>query len=184
MQRGVKLEQRSAIQFCARLGRTASETQQLLNSAYQQDAPRKAATRTYQRRFQTLGLHGNKYSKSNWNKWTQQGVDIHISDGSESDDSDQIQENKLITTPAENHEGKNIEDADTIHTDNTNSAKNDDAKDKEGDSITQSETNVSTQKRQQKIKNTSEKKKLKKEKKLITCPNRFHQPGCKSYVSN
>ncbi|CAL4065443.1 unnamed protein product, partial [Meganyctiphanes norvegica] len=51
----VRLEQRGAVQFCARLGRSPSETHHLLKSAYQQDALRKAATRTYHKRYQTMG---------------------------------------------------------------------------------------------------------------------------------
>jgi len=53
----VRVEQRGAVQFCARLGRSPSETHHLLKSAYQQDAIRKAATRTYHNRFKAMGAH-------------------------------------------------------------------------------------------------------------------------------
>ncbi|CAL4163579.1 unnamed protein product [Meganyctiphanes norvegica] len=160
MQRGVKLEQRSALQFCARLGRTASETQQLLNSAYQQDAPRKAATRTYLRRFQTLGIQGNKNSKTNWKMLSLKGVDTHTTDGSESDASDirnggspnsngnQNTQFHVLDNSLDENENNKV--SVTVITENTN----------ENDQIPESD--------------------------LITiqCPNQFHQPWCKSYISN
>jgi len=51
----VRVEQRGAVQFCARLGRSPSETHHLLKTAYQHDALRKAATRTYHNRYKTMG---------------------------------------------------------------------------------------------------------------------------------
>ncbi|CAL4082307.1 unnamed protein product [Meganyctiphanes norvegica] len=56
MQASVRMEQRHAVQFMARLGRTASETHQLLSTAYQEDSLRKPATRTYHNRFHTMGI--------------------------------------------------------------------------------------------------------------------------------
>lgn len=56
MQTKVRNEQQHAVNFLARLGRTASETHELLKTAYQEDALRKPATRAYVKRFQTLGV--------------------------------------------------------------------------------------------------------------------------------
>ncbi|CAL4172625.1 unnamed protein product [Meganyctiphanes norvegica] len=56
MQSTVRIEQRHAVQFMARLGRTTSETHKLLSTAYQDDALRKPATRAYHNRFQTFGM--------------------------------------------------------------------------------------------------------------------------------
>ncbi|CAL4172627.1 unnamed protein product, partial [Meganyctiphanes norvegica] len=44
------------VQFLARLEKTPSETHQLLKTAYQDDALRKATTRTFHKRFQILGM--------------------------------------------------------------------------------------------------------------------------------
>jgi len=52
----VRKEQQGAVQFCARLGRTPTETHELLGSAYQEDALRKTVTKTYHKRFQNLGV--------------------------------------------------------------------------------------------------------------------------------
>ncbi|CAL4150768.1 unnamed protein product [Meganyctiphanes norvegica] len=55
MQSSLRKEQYGAVQFLARLGRTPSEAHKLLTTAYQEDALRKAATRTCHKRFKMLG---------------------------------------------------------------------------------------------------------------------------------
>ncbi|CAL4082306.1 unnamed protein product [Meganyctiphanes norvegica] len=62
MQSSIRKEQYGTVQFLARLGKTPSETHKLLTTAYQDDALRKATTRTVHKRFQTLGMGVYNYT--------------------------------------------------------------------------------------------------------------------------